>query len=53
METRTRQWSVSQPKVHPVREGGSAKILQQAGCKKDDTVQLAFKTLNGDKILLW
>lgn len=37
METRKRQRSVSQPKVHPVGEGGSAKILQQAGCKQDDT----------------
>ena len=37
METRKRQRSVSQPKVHPVGEGGSAKILQQAGCKRDDT----------------
>lgn len=38
METRTRQRSVSQPKVHPVWEGGSSEILQQAGCKRDDAV---------------
>lgn len=36
METRKRQRSVSQQKVCPVREGGSAEILQQAGCKKHD-----------------
>jgi len=36
METRKRQRSVSQPKVHPVGEGGGAEILQQAGCKQDD-----------------
>lgn len=33
METRTRQWSVFKPKVHPIREGGSPKILQQTGRK--------------------
>lgn len=36
METGKRQRSVSQPKVHPVGEGGSAEVLQQAGCKQDD-----------------
>lgn len=40
METRKRQRSVSQPKVHPVGEGGSTQILQQAGCKQDDTVDV-------------
>ena len=42
METRKRQRSVSQPKVHPVREGGSAEVLQQAGCESNDTADLMF-----------
>lgn len=33
METGTRQRSVSQPKVHPVREGRGTEIFQQAGRK--------------------
>ncbi len=48
METRKRQRSVSQPKVHPVREGGSAKILQQAGCEWDDAANFkgCFQSLH-------
>lgn len=44
METRKRQRSVPEPKVHPVGEGGSAKILQQAGCK-----QLIWNCVYGGK----
>lgn len=33
METRQRQRSVSEQKVHPGGEGGSAQILQQTGCE--------------------
>lgn len=53
METRKRQWSVSQPKVHPVGEGGSPQVLQQAGCKQDhiDGVYLLSKANNTQEYL--
>lgn len=50
METRTRQWSVFKPKVHPVGEGGSTEILQQTGRKSDDITQIkdVWKDFNNE-----